>query len=39
MNTFNHLAVQAAPYLHAFTHALASLGLGLEGAVTYDDDA
>lgn len=39
MNTINHLAHQFSPYLHDFTHALACLGLGLEGAVTYDDDA
>ena len=38
MNTVNYLAVRATPYLHAFSHALVSLGLGLEGAVAYDDD-
>jgi hypothetical protein len=39
MNIMIFLSHQAAPYLHAFTHALASMGLGMEGAVAYGDDA
>ncbi len=39
MNTIIHLSHQAIAYLQAFTHALASMGLGLEGWVGYEDDA
>lgn len=39
MHTLNNFSQQFTPYLHAFSHALACLGLGMEGAVAYDDDA
>ena len=39
MNTLIFLSHQATHYAHAFTHALASMGLGMEGAVAYGDDA
>lgn len=39
MNTITQLTHQAMPYFHAFTHALTSMGLGLEGWVAYDDGA
>lgn len=39
MHNLNHLTQQFTPYLHACAHALACLGLGMEGAVAYDDDA
>jgi|CABQ01.1.fsa_nt_gi hypothetical protein len=39
MNTLIFLSHQTTSYLHAFTHALASMGLGMEGAVAYGDDA
>jgi hypothetical protein len=32
---FSH---QAAVFFHAFTHALVNMGLGFEGASTYEDD-
>ena len=35
LHNFSH---QAAVFFHAFTHALANMGLGLEGASTYEDD-
>lgn len=38
MHTLNQFTQQFTPYLHAFSHALACLGLGMEGAVAYDDD-
>ena len=40
MSTLIFLSHQATSYYaHAFTHALASMGLGMEGAVAYGDDA
>lgn len=38
MHSLNHLSQQFTPYLHAFTHALASMGLGMAGEVAYDQD-